>query len=141
MSSWFQPGSLSGSGSDQPRHQSSASRRRAAATARGRPGDPAGQIGGRRRVLTRGQASGINVSLLRQSIFGGVAVAGKLGSAALPSSARAAFTQGMDAALIVSAAIALAGLILTVAFLPNTKKPGKTTEPGVGQDTETVSAR
>ena len=68
-------------------------------------------------------------------------MARELGPAALLSSARAAFTQGMDTAHVVSAAIALAGLILAVVFLPNTETPGKTTKPGTSQDTETVSAR
>jgi MFS transporter, DHA2 family, multidrug resistance protein len=68
----------------------------------------------------------------RQSIFGGVAVARRLGSAALLASARSAFVHGMDAALVVSAVIAAAGLVLAVAFLPNTKPPSKK-RPGAGE--------
>jgi hypothetical protein len=52
------------------------------------------------------------------SIFGGVAVAGHVHSQALLQSVRAAFTQGLDAALLVSAGIALAGAVLALVFLP-----------------------
>jgi MFS transporter, DHA2 family, multidrug resistance protein len=55
----------------------------------------------------------------RQSVYAGVAVAGRLGSPALARSARAAFSGGLDASLLVSAGIAVAGLLLTLAFLPS----------------------
>jgi AcrR family transcriptional regulator len=54
----------------------------------------------------------------RQSVYGGVAAASRLGSAALVRSARAAFAGGMDVSLLVSAGIAVAGALLAVAFLP-----------------------
>jgi len=54
----------------------------------------------------------------RQSIFGAVAVADQIHSAALLDSAHIAFVHGMDLALVVSGAVALVGLALTVAFLP-----------------------
>ena len=54
----------------------------------------------------------------RQSVYGGVAAASRLGSAALARSARAAFAGGMDASLLVSAGIAVAGALLALAFLP-----------------------
>jgi len=54
----------------------------------------------------------------RQSIFGAVAVADQIHSPALLASAHTAFGHGMDLALVVSACIALVGLALTVAFLP-----------------------
>jgi hypothetical protein len=57
---------------------------------------------------------------VRQSIFGGVAVAQQIGSASLLHSVRAAFVSGMDAALLVSAGIAVVGLVLTLLFLPRT---------------------
>ena len=57
---------------------------------------------------------------VKQSVFAGVAVAHQIGSATLLASVRAAFTDGMDTALIVSAGIAAAGLVLTVLFLPRT---------------------
>ena len=54
----------------------------------------------------------------RQSIFGAVAVADQIHSPALLDSAHIAFVHGMDLALVVSGAVALVGLALTVAFLP-----------------------
>jgi len=57
-------------------------------------------------------------SAVKQSVFAGVAVARQIGSPALLASVRGAFTDGMDTALIVSAGIAVAGLTLTVLFLP-----------------------
>jgi len=55
---------------------------------------------------------------VRSSVFAGLAVADRLGSPALLESVRAAFVQGMDAALIVSAGISVAGILLALAFLP-----------------------
>jgi EmrB/QacA subfamily drug resistance transporter len=63
----------------------------------------------------------------RQSIFGAVAVAQKIHSPALLGSAHTAFVNGMDLALLVSGAIAIAGLALTLAFLPRTS-PANTTD-------------
>jgi predicted MFS family arabinose efflux permease len=57
-------------------------------------------------------------ALVRQSLFGGLAVAGRLGSLALAASVRTAFVSGMDASLIVSVGIAALGLVLTLVFLP-----------------------
>jgi hypothetical protein len=59
----------------------------------------------------------------RQSIFGGVAVAQKLHSAQLLASVQTAFTHGMDLALLVSAGIAVAGVVLTLIFLPASNAP------------------
>jgi Na+/melibiose symporter-like transporter len=55
---------------------------------------------------------------VRGSLFGGIAVADRLGLASLLRSVRAAFVHGMDVAMVVSAGIALAGLVLALAFLP-----------------------
>ena len=55
---------------------------------------------------------------VRQSVFGGVAVAHQLHSPALLASVQRAFVHGMDLALLVSAGIALAGTVLTILFLP-----------------------
>jgi DHA2 family multidrug resistance protein-like MFS transporter len=65
--------------------------------------------------------------LVQESIFGGLAVARQLGSAPLLESVRAAFVQGMDVALLVSAGIAVLGIVLALAFLPGraTSKAGK----------------
>lgn len=54
----------------------------------------------------------------RQSLFGGIAVAARLHSAALLASARGAFVTGMDVSLAVAAGIAIAGLVLALLFMP-----------------------
>jgi EmrB/QacA subfamily drug resistance transporter len=79
-------------------------------------------------VLSTGYLAGLHLSELptsaaaavRQSVFGGVAVAGKIGSVSLLTSVRTSFVHGMDMALFVSVGIALAGAVLTVLFLPRT---------------------
>jgi len=60
---------------------------------------------------------------VRQSVFGGVAVAHQLNSAALLFSVRAAFVHGMDVALTVSAGIAFAGVVLALVLLPRDVAP------------------
>ncbi|HEU0166390.1 MAG TPA: MFS transporter, partial [Chloroflexota bacterium] len=60
-------------------------------------------------------------SAVRSGIFGGLAVGRQVGEAGLLDSVRAAFVNGMDAALMVSAGIAIAGLVLTLAFLPGSR--------------------
>ncbi|HEY1421062.1 MAG TPA: DHA2 family efflux MFS transporter permease subunit [Candidatus Dormibacteraeota bacterium] len=55
---------------------------------------------------------------IRQSVFAGVAVAEKLHSPALLSSVRHAFVHGMDAAFLVSAGMAILGIVLALAFMP-----------------------
>jgi EmrB/QacA subfamily drug resistance transporter len=74
------------------------------------------------------------VAAVRQSVFGGVAVARKLHSPALLVSVHRAFVHGMDLALLVSAGIALAGLALTLLFLPQRNAAQKPLTPGM--DTE-----
>ena len=64
---------------------------------------------------------------VEQSVFGGLAVARQLGSAALVDSVRTAFVAGMDTALVVSAGIAAAGALLALAFLPG-GSPSRTRE-------------
>ena len=58
-------------------------------------------------------------SLVRQSLFGGIAVAAQLQSPTLLSMVRGAFVDGMDVSLLVAAGIAAAGLLLTLIFLPS----------------------
>ncbi len=53
-----------------------------------------------------------------QSIFAGIAIAGRTGSGALLSSVRSAFVSGMDSAFLVCACIGIAGAILAVLFIP-----------------------
>jgi MFS family permease len=57
-------------------------------------------------------------NVVKESLFGGLAVALKLGSAPLLESVRTAFVHGMDVSLVVAAGIAAAGFVLTLAFLP-----------------------
>jgi MFS family permease len=58
-------------------------------------------------------------SVVRQSLFGGLAVAARLHSPALASMVRSAFVNGMDVSLVVGAGIATGGLLLTLVFLPS----------------------
>jgi DHA2 family multidrug resistance protein-like MFS transporter len=71
---------------------------------------------------------------VRQSVFGGVAVAQKIHSASLLVSVQTAFTHGMDTALLVSAGIALAGVVLTLLFLPASNAPPTTALPVMNTD-------
>jgi EmrB/QacA subfamily drug resistance transporter len=79
------------------------------------------------------------VADVRQSVFGGVAVAQKVHSPALLVSVHRAFVHGMDLALLVSAGIALAGVLLTILFLPQTNTSTKPLE--AGQDTKVDGVR
>jgi MFS transporter, DHA2 family, multidrug resistance protein len=73
---------------------------------------------------------------VRQSVFGGLAVAHQLHSAPLAASVRDAFVHGMDASLVVSAGIAAAGFALALVFLP-----GRTAAPArAGSDEEALLA-
>jgi EmrB/QacA subfamily drug resistance transporter len=57
--------------------------------------------------------------VVRQGLFGGLAVAKQLGSPSLLDSVRASFVYGMDVSLVIAAGIAAAGMLLTLAFLPS----------------------
>jgi MFS transporter, DHA2 family, multidrug resistance protein len=92
--------------------------------------------------LARLSLSGLPASAaaaVRQSVFGGVAVAQKLHSAALLESVHKAFVHGMDIAILVSAGIALAGAVLAVIFLPATNAPHP--EQPIDLPTETGATR
>ena len=65
---------------------------------------------------------------VRGSVFGGVAVAGALGSKSLAISVRAAFVHGIDVALLVSVGFALLGLVLSLVFLPARAQPAEAEE-------------
>jgi EmrB/QacA subfamily drug resistance transporter len=78
---------------------------------------------------------------VRQSVFGGVAVASKIHSAALLASVHTAFVHGMDLALVVSAGIAVAGVVLTLVFLPASNAPKQTVLPGLDKDGEAAEKR
>jgi MFS transporter, DHA2 family, multidrug resistance protein len=88
-------------------------------------------------VLNSGYRDRVDVSGLpaaaadavRDSASAGVAVAGRIGDPGLLDSIRAAFTHGMDLSLLVAGAVALAGAILTLIFLPaRPPRPGTDTE-------------
>ncbi len=68
---------------------------------------------------------------VKTSLFGGLAVAGRLGSAPLLASVRTAFVHGMDVSLVVAAGIAAAGFALTLAFLPARATPRVSGLPAV----------
>lgn len=57
-------------------------------------------------------------TVVKESLFGGLAVARQLGSAPLRVAVRAAFVHGMDVSLVVAAGIALVGFVLALVFLP-----------------------
>jgi hypothetical protein len=78
---------------------------------------------------------------VRQSVFSGVAVAHQVGSAALLESVRTAFVQGMDSALLVSAGIAVAGIVLTLRYLPRTSAPEVIERASVGKEAEVGRTR
>ncbi len=77
-------------------------------------------------------------SAVKSGIFGGVAVASRAGSAALLDSVRTSFVHGMDLSLVVSAGVAVAGLILAAVFLP--RQTARTITAGV-QEADTVPVR
>jgi MFS transporter, DHA2 family, multidrug resistance protein len=56
--------------------------------------------------------------VVRGSVFGGLIVAQRMHSASLLRMVREAFVYGMDSALLVSAGIAVAGLFVALAFMP-----------------------
>jgi MFS transporter, DHA2 family, multidrug resistance protein len=91
-------------------------------------------------ILTAGYLAGLDATGLppaaagaaRESIFGAVAVAGRLHSPALLESARAAFVHGMDRSLVVCVGIALAGTVLALLFLPGRER--RPVAAGTGSD-------
>ena len=67
--------------------------------------------------------------VVRDSVFAGIAAAQRLGSGSLLDSVRAAFVDGMDVMLWVCAAIAVAGVVLALVFLPGRTAAGRRPEP------------
>jgi EmrB/QacA subfamily drug resistance transporter len=64
---------------------------------------------------------------VRESAASGITMAARLGDAELVAAVRSAFTHGMDRAMLVSAAVALAGAVLALVVLPGrrpTPAPG-----------------
>jgi MFS transporter, DHA2 family, multidrug resistance protein len=78
-------------------------------------------------VLTATYQGGLNLSGLsdaaataaQTSVFGGIAVARQIGSAALMTSVRSSFVAGMDDAVRAAAAFAVLGIVLALVFLPS----------------------
>jgi MFS transporter, DHA2 family, multidrug resistance protein len=70
---------------------------------------------------------------VRDSVAEGVAVAHQIGSAALFAMVRGAFVHGMDVMLAVCGGIAVAGIVLTLVFLPRRSAPVEATDmPAAG---------
>ncbi|MGO9180915.1 MAG: MFS transporter, partial [Candidatus Limnocylindrales bacterium] len=65
---------------------------------------------------------------VKGSVFGGIAVARQLHSAALLASVRTAFVAGMDDAIRVAAAVAVAGIVLALVLLPAHRQATATAE-------------
>ena len=73
-------------------------------------------------------------ALAKQSVFAGVTVAHRLHSPTLLESARYAFVQGMDTAMLVSAGIALIATLLALIFLPGRTRLAARTEEHAVQE-------
>jgi MFS transporter, DHA2 family, multidrug resistance protein len=71
---------------------------------------------------------------VRESVFGGIAIAQQAHSQALLDSVRMAFVHGIDRALIVSAAIAFGGAVLAILFLPGSRLHNASERDRVGKD-------
>jgi MFS transporter, DHA2 family, multidrug resistance protein len=71
-------------------------------------------------------------SAVRSSVFAGVAMAQKAGSAALLDQLRSAFVHGIDSMLWISAGLAVVGIVLTLMFLP-WRAIGSTPAAGAGE--------
>jgi len=79
---------------------------------------------------------------VRDSVFAGVAAARQLGSVSLLHAVRAAFVDGMDVMLWVCAAIAVAGVVLALVFLPGRTAAATATkdEPAAMEDDVVIRA-
>ena len=77
-------------------------------------------------VLNSGYAASLDVTglpapaaaAMRDSVYAGVEVAGRLGSPQLLAMVRSAFVDGLEQTLWVAAGVAGLGVLLTIAFLP-----------------------
>ena len=85
-------------------------------------------------------------SVVKQSVFGGVAVAQYLHSSSLLASVQTAFGHGIDVALVVSAGFAVVGIIPALIFLPGkaashaeAAKTAQESQPGVEDLMESVN--
>jgi MFS family permease len=78
-------------------------------------------------------------SVVRQSLFGGLAVAARLHSPAFLSMVQNSFVNGMDVSLVVAGGIAIVGLVLTLLFLPSKSTP-KARSVDTAKSAQSVSA-
>ena len=76
------------------------------------------------RLARLAAAAASRATAVKSSVVAGVAVANKLGSAALLDAVRYAFVQGMDTMLWVCGGIALVSAILAFLFLPRRAEGG-----------------
>ena len=65
---------------------------------------------------------------VKESVFGGIAVARQLGSPQLLASVRASFAAGIDDAIRVAAIVAVAGVALALVFLPAHRRVAQPSE-------------
>ena len=94
--------------------------------------------------LSRLDLSGLPVTsatAVRQSVFGGVAVAQQIHSASLLGSVRSAFVHGMDMALLASSGIAVVGVLLAICFLPRTNASNSENQARTDEELEVVGVR
>ncbi len=85
--------------------------------------------------LHLGQLPPAAAGAVRASLFGGIAVAARLGSAPLLRQVESAFVVGMDRALLVSAALAGAGLVIALLVMPLRTPAPAEGEPAAGGST------
>jgi EmrB/QacA subfamily drug resistance transporter len=77
-------------------------------------------------------------SVVRQSLFGGLAVAARLHSVTFLNMVRDAFVNGMDVSLVVGGCMAVVGLLLALVFLPSKSTPkAKTTDAATSAEAVT----
>jgi DHA2 family multidrug resistance protein-like MFS transporter len=79
--------------------------------------------------------------LARRSIFDGIAAARQVRSASLLDSVQSAFVHGLDNALIVSAGIAVLGVVLALVFLPSVRGSGLPAVDAVEREEEAQVVR
>jgi MFS transporter, DHA2 family, multidrug resistance protein len=93
-------------------------------------------LSGYRAHLNLGGLPAAAAGVVRSSVFAGLAVARRLGSVPLAAEVRSAFVHGIDAMLWASAGVAVAGVILALAFLPWRATAAATPAAATGQATE-----
>ncbi len=99
-----------------------------------------GYVGG----LHLGHLPASAATAVRASLFGGITVANSVGSTPLLRAVETAFVHGMDAALLASAGLAWAGVVLALIFMPPRTPPAAAGDarpkPAASQDIDLASA-